>query len=370
MDQELLLIEGDGCFTIINKMSVIFDSSIPELKRGITIKYLWPEFSAVQKRYTGTIIGMSNSEKELLTLQNQKLKEAGKRSQAKKRKLQCDSFSESEDQSNFDESSSNVIFDKIQEALQLNKQLTKILEDLKKLAFSVDRSQGKNLRFSSISSAIKDNTPLLSNLNNAVTEHQASTSFNSLLENPHSSIISKSIKEKAVTKPLASTAFNSILENYSEDYEESEGEQHLEKENITGPKLMETEGVVEENNMFIFTKSTAGDKAVELISESDVYIDKTVLKDCKRKATSHNALARMLMSNIFTAEALLQYNLETKKNKEGLPSSVIDVILKYCINVARKNGWRPNNDRAVIDSLRSKLKEIKVKHAHKTQPKK
>ncbi|XP_051165726.1 uncharacterized protein LOC127284980 isoform X4 [Leptopilina boulardi] len=308
MDQELLLIEGDGCFTIINKMSVIFDSSIPELKRGITIKYLWPEFSAVQKRYTGTIIGMSNSEKELLTLQNQKLKEAGKRSQAKKRKLQCDSFSESE------------------------------------LAFSVDRSQ--------------------------VTEHQASTSFNSLLENPHSSIISKSIKEKAVTKPLASTAFNSILENYSEDYEESEGEQHLEKENITGPKLMETEGVVEENNMFIFTKSTAGDKAVELISESDVYIDKTVLKDCKRKATSHNALARMLMSNIFTAEALLQYNLETKKNKEGLPSSVIDVILKYCINVARKNGWRPNNDRAVIDSLRSKLKEIKVKHAHKTQPKK
>ncbi|XP_051165724.1 uncharacterized protein LOC127284980 isoform X2 [Leptopilina boulardi] len=344
MDQELLLIEGDGCFTIINKMSVIFDSSIPELKRGITIKYLWPEFSAVQKRYTGTIIGMSNSEKELLTLQNQKLKEAGKRSQAKKRKLQCDSFSESEDQSNFDESSSNVIFDKIQEALQLNKQLTKILEDLKKLAFSVDRSQ--------------------------VTEHQASTSFNSLLENPHSSIISKSIKEKAVTKPLASTAFNSILENYSEDYEESEGEQHLEKENITGPKLMETEGVVEENNMFIFTKSTAGDKAVELISESDVYIDKTVLKDCKRKATSHNALARMLMSNIFTAEALLQYNLETKKNKEGLPSSVIDVILKYCINVARKNGWRPNNDRAVIDSLRSKLKEIKVKHAHKTQPKK
>lgn len=100
----------------------------------------------------------------------------------------------------------------------------------------------------------------MSNLNNAVTEHQASTSFNSLLENPHSSIISKSIKEKAVTKPLASTAFNSILKNYSEDYEESEGEQHLEKENITGPKLMETEGVVEENNMFIFTKSTAGDK--------------------------------------------------------------------------------------------------------------
>lgn len=59
MDEELILLEGDGCFTIINKSSVKYNPEIPELECGASISYFWPEEAAVKKLYTGIIVGIS-----------------------------------------------------------------------------------------------------------------------------------------------------------------------------------------------------------------------------------------------------------------------------------------------------------------------
>lgn len=47
--QEFLLVEGDGCFTIIFQNSAIYNPEIPEISIGSIVKYLWPERAACNK---------------------------------------------------------------------------------------------------------------------------------------------------------------------------------------------------------------------------------------------------------------------------------------------------------------------------------
>lgn len=56
---ELLLVEEDGCFTIIFKESVIINPNIKEINIGSTIKYLWPENAVCRKEYSGEVIAIS-----------------------------------------------------------------------------------------------------------------------------------------------------------------------------------------------------------------------------------------------------------------------------------------------------------------------
>lgn len=58
--EEQLLLEGDGCFTIVDKGSIRFNSSLQDLEIGTMVKYLWPEGGVAFKQYyTGKIIAIS-----------------------------------------------------------------------------------------------------------------------------------------------------------------------------------------------------------------------------------------------------------------------------------------------------------------------
>ncbi|XP_051168147.1 uncharacterized protein LOC127285957 [Leptopilina boulardi] len=79
MSEEQVLIEGDGCYTILYKSSIKFNSKTPNLKVGSSIEYLWPEDSAQKKCFTGTIIAISSDENELAKIRAEK-KNAARRS--------------------------------------------------------------------------------------------------------------------------------------------------------------------------------------------------------------------------------------------------------------------------------------------------
>lgn len=51
MNEEFLLLEGGGCFTIIKKSSVKYNPEIKELENGTPVSYFWPEVAAVKKCY-------------------------------------------------------------------------------------------------------------------------------------------------------------------------------------------------------------------------------------------------------------------------------------------------------------------------------
>lgn len=57
---EQVLIEGDGCFTIVNKSSILFESAHPELQCGAEVKYYWPERAVHKKAYIGVIVAFSS----------------------------------------------------------------------------------------------------------------------------------------------------------------------------------------------------------------------------------------------------------------------------------------------------------------------
>lgn len=57
--EEQCLVEGDNCFTILYKSSIIHDKNQPELKVGSQISYLWPENALHRKTYKGKIIAIS-----------------------------------------------------------------------------------------------------------------------------------------------------------------------------------------------------------------------------------------------------------------------------------------------------------------------
>lgn len=60
MEQDLVLVEGGGYFTIINTTSIQFDPKNLELECGMVVNYLWPEGAVVQRNYKGTIIAISS----------------------------------------------------------------------------------------------------------------------------------------------------------------------------------------------------------------------------------------------------------------------------------------------------------------------
>lgn len=60
MSEVQVLVEGDGCFTIIYSRSIKYDLKMPTLQCGLSVEYLWPEDGVHQKYYTGTIIAISS----------------------------------------------------------------------------------------------------------------------------------------------------------------------------------------------------------------------------------------------------------------------------------------------------------------------
>lgn len=59
MEKQVLL-EGDGCYTIILLESIIVNPDLSEVSIGSEVKYLWPEHAACKKQYSGKVIAISS----------------------------------------------------------------------------------------------------------------------------------------------------------------------------------------------------------------------------------------------------------------------------------------------------------------------
>lgn len=110
----------------------------------------------------------------------------------------------------------------------------------------------------------------------------------------------------------------------------------------------------------------------ELIPGSKVYIESIKLGHCKRTAKECKALARMLLVEIFTHNALTVCSLTGARAnafhnngtyvRPGLDNKARLTMFKFVEEFGKENQWAPFDKRAVICSVRSRIQEIRSKH--------
>ncbi|XP_043461936.1 uncharacterized protein LOC122498319 [Leptopilina heterotoma] len=306
MDEEQVLLEWDGCYTIVNKSSIKFDPANLELKIGSSVKYLWPEEAAHKKYYTGTIIEISSSENELIKLREKKMNDMRKNPARKRKGDKSTTENEASKKPCKQVMPNYHIFQalstKVESILILNERLSAELKEFREML------QNEDLYPEATVPAI------------AVDAESSRT---------------ESVLPQTMQQSTQSTSENISQSGHSNLEEDIDN--NLEKI----PEVENTDRVLNENeedSLFLFTKHTAGEKATELIQGSNVYIDKTTLKDIKRRANSQTVVARLLMTSIFKEDTFLQYSLTKKgpkdKAKQALPAFAIDAILttiRVCI---------------------------------------
>lgn len=111
---------------------------------------------------------------------------------------------------------------------------------------------------------------------------------------------------------------------------------------------------------------------VELLPRSEVYIDSIKLSHCKRVANDSKTLARMLLVEIFSRTALSvcsltgaranAFDVSGTKIRPGLDEHARIVILNFVEKHARRNNWGVFNTQSVINSIRSKIQEMRAKY--------
>nr|ACE75153.1 conserved hypothetical protein [Glyptapanteles flavicoxis] len=108
---------------------------------------------------------------------------------------------------------------------------------------------------------------------------------------------------------------------------------------------------------------------VELIKSSGVYVNKFNLSNIQRLSKDCKSLARMMMLEIFSDNALKVCSLtgarpkssDEPKVRPGLDEHARKVLLTYVETYGRKQGWCTSDKQALTISLRNKLQEIRQK---------
>lgn len=112
----------------------------------------------------------------------------------------------------------------------------------------------------------------------------------------------------------------------------------------------------------------------EFVKNSGIYINSIGLANCIRVARDSKTLARMLMLEIFSENALKTCSLTGKRAnafysrddgnvRPGLDQHARMVLMNYVDDHAKKNHWPSTSNQAIVDSMRNKLQEIRVKSA-------
>ncbi|XP_061714852.1 uncharacterized protein LOC133523348 [Cydia pomonella] len=110
---------------------------------------------------------------------------------------------------------------------------------------------------------------------------------------------------------------------------------------------------------------------VELVPESNVFVDSIQLSHCKRVAKDSKALARLLLAEIFRESALSVCSLtgaranafynDESDVRPGLDENARVVMLSYVEDYTKEKKWGPYNGQRVINSLRSRLQEMRYR---------
>ncbi|CAG9790044.1 unnamed protein product [Diatraea saccharalis] len=111
---------------------------------------------------------------------------------------------------------------------------------------------------------------------------------------------------------------------------------------------------------------------VELLPRTKVYINSIRLSHCKRVAKDSKTLARMLLVEIFSQTALSVCSLTGAranafevcgtKVRPGLDEQARMVILNFVEEHARQKNWGVFDTQSVINSIRSKIQEMRAKY--------
>ncbi|KAH0547116.1 hypothetical protein KQX54_017157 [Cotesia glomerata] len=112
---------------------------------------------------------------------------------------------------------------------------------------------------------------------------------------------------------------------------------------------------------------------VELVPGSNVFINSIKLAHCMRSARDSKALARKLLEEIFTQNALSicsltgvranAFDISGTNIRPGLDVNARIAILTFVEKHALKKKWGEFESQSVINTLRSKIQDIRAKHA-------
>ncbi|XP_050682746.1 uncharacterized protein LOC126978076 [Leptidea sinapis] len=111
---------------------------------------------------------------------------------------------------------------------------------------------------------------------------------------------------------------------------------------------------------------------VELVPGSSVFINSLKLAHCKLTAKNSKELARMLLVEIFSMTALSvcsltgvranAFDISGTNVRPGLDEKARMTILTFVEKHAVEKKWGPFDSQSVINSLRSKIQDIRAKH--------
>ncbi|XP_043476391.1 uncharacterized protein LOC122509929 [Leptopilina heterotoma] len=167
-------------------------------------------------------------------------------------------------------------------------------------------------------------------------------------------------------RPFIEGQLSSLTEYHSTIEEPPSNSLRPTLDNHSEDNILETEDDIDPNavnntdlNIFLFTKQTANDQAVELYPESDLYIDKTAFNDAKKKSTSQAILCRFLLISTIKEEVLLSKSLS--KEEKDQKQDAVNKILKYSRSFAKRVNWKPVDDQIIKSSIRSKIREMRNK---------
>nr|ACE75431.1 conserved hypothetical protein [Glyptapanteles indiensis] len=111
---------------------------------------------------------------------------------------------------------------------------------------------------------------------------------------------------------------------------------------------------------------------VELIPQSNVFINSIKLAHCKRSSKDSKALARMLLVEIFSQVALSvcsltgaranAFDISGTNVRPGLDEPARMAILSFVEEYAREKKWGAYDSQSILNTLRSKIQEVRAKH--------
>ncbi|XP_052741406.1 uncharacterized protein LOC112048212 isoform X1 [Bicyclus anynana] len=116
-----------------------------------------------------------------------------------------------------------------------------------------------------------------------------------------------------------------------------------------------------------YQNSSAG--VVEIMPHSSVYVDEKKFIICKLKAKDCKSLARMLLIEIFSDNALRVCSLTGARSnahkppqvRPGLDKHARMVLLEFVCEYGQQKGWAKCNAESILNSVRSKVQDIRKK---------
>lgn len=179
-----------------------------------------------------------------------------------------------------------------------------------------------------------------------------------------------SLKRKKVTR--SDIQNNDDMDETDEDNNESENDNRSDKIRGQARKFTLPPEYDPEDSKWTLKHREYKEGLVELIPNSQIYVDATELNNCKRMSKDSKTLARMLLLEIFCHNALSICSLTGKKAnafdlhgtslRPGLDEYARNVLLNFVEQYATEQKWVYWDRSTILNSLRNKMQDMRAKY--------